>query len=106
MREETAMTLHLGGDTAVPIKDIIAIIDMQSALESDVNREFLEVAREEDFIKEVYKGEHKTFVLAEINNKTAIFLSPISSATLLKRCGLYGGVLTKRIQDLEQGRTL
>jgi hypothetical protein len=86
------MILHLGGDTAVPLKDIIAIFDMSSALLSDVNREFLEVAREEGFVKEVCKGEYKTFILAEINNKTAIFLSPISSATLLKRSGFYGGV--------------
>lgn len=86
------MILHLGGDTAVPLKDIIAIFDMESGHKSDINREFLQVAREEGFIKEVCKGEHKTFVLAEINNKTAIFLSPISSATLLKRSGFYGGV--------------
>jgi len=79
------MILHLGGDIAVPLKDIIAILDMTSALQSDVNREFLEVAREEGFIKEVYKDEFKTFILAEINNRTAIFLSPISTATLLKR---------------------
>jgi len=79
------MILHLGGDIAVPLKDIIAIFDMPSALKSDVNREFLEVAREEGFIKEVSKGENKTFVLAETKNKTVIYISPISSATLLKR---------------------
>jgi len=86
------MILHLGGDVAVPLKDIIAIFDINSALKSDVNREFLDVAREEGFIKEVFKGEPKTFVLAEINNKTAIFLSPISSATLLKRSGIFVGI--------------
>lgn len=88
------MILHLGGDIAVPLKDIIAIFDVHSTLKSDVNREFLEIAREEGFIKEVSKGEYKTFVLAETNNRTAIYLSSISSATLLKRSGLYGNVST------------
>ncbi|NLI60942.1 MAG: DUF370 domain-containing protein [Clostridiales bacterium] len=79
------MTLHLGGDVVIPMKDIIAIFDMPTSTISEINNEFLEIAKEEGFIEKISDEIPKTFVLAELKHKTMIFLSPISSSTLLKR---------------------
>ncbi len=79
------MTLHLGGNTIVPIKDIIAIIDVEIIKDSVVNREFIQVAKDEGFIVDVSKEEAKSLVLTESGKNTVIYMSPISSTTLLKR---------------------
>lgn len=69
------------------MKDVIAIFDLEISDISKTNKEFLDIAREEGFIKTVSEEDPKTFILSEINNKTMIYLSPISSSTLLKRTG-------------------
>ena len=79
------MILHLGEDAVVPMEDIIAIIDMKADCNSAVNQEFMHIAEEEGFIQCISEDAPKSFVLAEMNKKTVLFLSPISSATLLKR---------------------
>lgn len=81
------MTLHLGGDVVIPMKDVIGIFDLEASQNIEVNNEFLEIAREEGFIKKISDDMPKTFVLAELGHRTMIFLSPISSSTLLKRTG-------------------
>lgn len=86
------MILHLGGDVVVPVEDIIAIIDMATTDQTAINREFLKTAEEEGFIRNFSEDPPKTFVLAEIKKKTVIFLSPISSVTLLKRSGFVEGI--------------
>ena len=80
------MFLHLGGSIIVPIKDIIAIIDISSK-KSKIIQEFLKIAAEEDFIEKTSDDPSKTIVIAETNKKSKVFLSPISSATLYKRTG-------------------
>lgn len=86
------MILHLGGDAVVPVEDIIAIVDMETTDQADVNREFLRTAEEEGFIRTISEDPPKSFVLAEIKAKTVIFMSPISSVTLLKRSGFIDGI--------------
>lgn len=88
------MVLHLGGDVVVPIKDIIAIFDFDTAEASEINKEFIDIAREEGFIRKVSDDDPKTFVLVESRNKTMMYMSPISSSTLLKRSGFVEGIST------------
>lgn len=78
------MYLHLGGDVTVSMKDIIAIIDIDSKI-PQINKDFLKTAEEEGFIIKTSKDKPKTFIIAEVNGKSKVFLSQISSATLLKR---------------------
>lgn len=85
------MILHLGGDVVVSMKNIIAIFDMETINTSRINREFFHVAEEEGFIRRVSDDEPKTFILAEIDKKSVVFLSPISSSTLLKRSSFVEG---------------
>jgi len=79
------MILHLGGDVVIPLKDVIAIIDLDNSNDSVINKEFLSIAEEEGFIRRISDDEPKSFILAEIDKKSVIFLSPISSVTLVKR---------------------
>lgn len=79
------MYLHLGGDTVVAMKDIIAIFDLDLTTTSKITREFLHVAEEEGFVINVSDDLPKSYILTENNNESRVYISPISAATLLKR---------------------
>lgn len=80
------MFLHLGENVVVPLKEVIAIFDINSTTSIDT-RHFLKIAEEEGFIKRITEDEPKSFILTERNKKSIIYLSPISSVTLVKRSG-------------------
>jgi extracellular matrix regulatory protein B len=79
------MFLHLGENVVVPIKDIIGIFDMETSMYSSDTIQFLRMAEEDGFVSRVTKDKPKSFVIAEVDKKSKIFLSPISSSTLAKR---------------------
>lgn len=80
------MFLHLGGDTVISQKDIIAILDLDVTTTSKITREFLHIVEEEGFVVNVAPEDlPKSYILAEVNKETRVFISPISTATLLKR---------------------
>jgi hypothetical protein len=82
---EDNMYLHLGGDLAILVKDVIAIIDVNLIKRSKITEEFFKMAEEEGFVVNNFKEEPKSIIIAEINKKSKVFLSPISSVTLNKR---------------------
>jgi hypothetical protein len=86
-REDKLMFMHLGGDVVISLKDIISIMDIESSNASSNTREFLKTAEDEGFIRRISEDEEKSFILAEKDKKTIIYLSPISSVTLCKRAG-------------------
>ena len=76
------MFLHLGGDVVVDEKDVIAIIDIESATLAATTRDFLRVVEENGSITSIgEKGKEKSFVITA----DSVYLSPISSFTLMKR---------------------
>ncbi len=79
------MFLHIGGDVVIPIKDIIAIFDLEKTTISKDTREFLRTAEEEGFVESISDDLPKSFVLTETDKNSKIYLSPISSTTLQKR---------------------
>ncbi len=79
------MFLHIGGDIVIPIKDIIAIMDIESTTISKDTKDFLSIAEEEGFIESISNDLPKSFIITEIEKKSKIYLSPISSVTLQKR---------------------
>ncbi|WP_027626044.1 extracellular matrix regulator RemB [Clostridium lundense] len=79
------MFLHLGENVVVPLKDIIGIFDMETSMYSSDTTQFLRMAEEDGFVERITKEKPKSFIIAEVNKKSKIFLSPISSATLTKR---------------------
>lgn len=86
------MFLHIGGDFVVPIKNVIAIMDLESTTLSKDTRDFLSIAEEEGFIESISDDIPKSFIITEIDKKSKIYLSPISSITLQKRSGFVDGI--------------
>ena len=79
------MFLHIGGDVVIPLRNIIAIFDIDSTTISKDTKEFLRIAEEEGFIKSISDDLPKSYVITESEKKSIIYLSPISSVTLQKR---------------------
>lgn len=79
------MFLHLGENVVVPIKDVIGIFDIETSTYSSDTSQFLRLAEEDGFVERITKDRPKSFVIAEVDKKSKIFLSPISSVTLSKR---------------------
>ena len=79
------MFLHLGENVVVPIKDVIGIFDLQSTKYSSDTNQFLRMAEEDGFVERITKENPKSFVIAEVDKNSKIYLSPISSTTLTKR---------------------
>ncbi|QGU93754.1 DUF370 domain-containing protein [Clostridium bovifaecis] len=79
------MFLHLGENVVVPLKDIIGIFDIETTMYSTDTIQFLRMAEEDGFVERITKENAKSFVVAEVNKKSKIYLSPISSSTLTKR---------------------
>lgn len=87
------MFLHLGSDVVVNMADVIAILDLDVTSTSKITREFLAVAEDEGFVVNVSEDLPKSFVITEIDKKSRVFVSPISTATLLKRAKSNGGII-------------
>lgn len=82
------MFLHLGENVAIPIKDIIGIFDIDSSMYGSDTAQFLRLAEEDGFVERITKEKPKSFVIAEVNKMSKVYLSPISSSTLTKRTGM------------------
>lgn len=73
------MYIHLGEDVLVRSKDIVAIIDKESAGSSKYAEEFLE--RQDHSVINLSKGSYKSVVVTT----EKIYFSPLASGTLKKR---------------------
>ncbi|GLC30474.1 extracellular matrix regulator RemB [Clostridium omnivorum] len=82
------MFLHLGENVVVPIKDVIGIFDMETSMYSSDTIQFLRMAEEDGFVERITNEKPKSFIIAEVDKKSKVFLSPISSATLGKRTSM------------------
>lgn len=84
------MYLHLGQDTAIRTEDIIGIFDLDNTTISKNTRNYLARAQKEGQIINVTYELPKTFVVCRKKGryeKSVVYISQISSATLLKRTG-------------------
>ncbi|GAA0178235.1 DUF370 domain-containing protein [Clostridium sediminicola] len=79
------MFLHLGENVVVPLKDVIGIFDVETTMYSSDTRQFLRLAEEDGFVEKITEERPKSFIIAEVEKKSKVYLSPISSATLTKR---------------------
>lgn len=81
------MYLHLGAETILPIRDIVAIINLASANLSEINKEFIQVAELERVLEKVSDSEqNKTCVITG----KKVYLTSISASTVAKRMANYG----------------
>ncbi|MDQ0271973.1 extracellular matrix regulator RemB [Cytobacillus purgationiresistens] len=73
------MYIHIGEDVLIRTKDLVAIIDKESASSSKNTEEFLH--RDKGLLINLSKGDYKSIVITTDH----IYYSPLASATLKKR---------------------
>ncbi len=89
------MYIHLGRDTVVLLEDVIGIFDLDTATVVKTTRDYLAKAEKSGDVINITTELPKAFVVVKDNSRKsgqAIYLSQISSSTLLKRAeqnGLY-----------------
>ena len=79
------MYLHIGQNVVVPESSIIGIFDLDNTTGSHITRKFLSSAEKCGKVFSVSEELPKSFVVCGENNDIDIYLSQLSSQTLLKR---------------------
>ncbi len=79
------MYLHLGQDTVVKTDTVIGIFDLDNATVSKKTRDFLTRAEKDGKVVNVTYELPKSFIVCNDKGKTKVYISQISSVTLLKR---------------------
>ena len=79
------MYLHLGQDTVVRDCDIIGIIDLDITTQSIRTRNYLNTAEKRGEVRYVTEDLPKSFVVAGQRASQRVYISQLSTATLLKR---------------------
>ena len=86
------MYLHLGKDEIVPEHSVIGIFDLDQVSYGKRGREYLSRAEEEGVVLDVSGDLPKSFVVCRRDGRTTVYISQISTATLLRRASsLVGG---------------
>ena len=81
------MYIHLGNNTMIKLEEIIGIFDLDTASVSKRTRDFLKKAENSGNVITTSYELPKSFVVTKKNGETKIYLSQLSSGTLLKRTG-------------------
>ena len=81
------MFLHLGQDTVIIEDDIIGIFDLDTTTVSKPTRDYLKTMQKGVNVVNVSYDLPKSFIITckKKSKKKTMFISPISTATLLKR---------------------
>lgn len=79
------MYLHLGQNTIIPKTAVIGIFDMDNTTSSHLTRKFLNNMEKTGQIINIAEDIPKTFILCDDMGKITVYLSQLSSQTLLKR---------------------
>ena len=75
------MYLHIGNDCVVPCRELIGIFDIENTSVSKITQKYLYLAEKNGRVRYVSMEIPKSFVVTE----DAVYISPISAATLRKR---------------------
>ena len=79
------MYLHLGQDTVVRDCDVIGIFDLDITTQSIRTRNYLNTAEKRGEVRYVTEDLPKSFVVAGQRASQRVYISQLSTATLLKR---------------------
>ncbi len=77
--------LHLGKDTSIEIENIVGIFDLDTSTVSKHTREFLSICEKENRIVNVSYELPKSYILYDFSGEYSVYLSPLNTATLIKR---------------------
>lgn len=83
------MYLHLGENTVVRTDNIIGIFDMDTSTISKWTKDYLSNATKNKRVINVSMELPKSFVVCNENNEIKVYVSQISSQTLMKRKSNY-----------------
>ena len=79
------MYLHLAQDVIVNERTIVGVFDMDNSTVSRHTRAFLARAQREGRVVNVSLELPKSFIVCEENGRETVYISQISTATLLRR---------------------
>lgn len=80
------MYLHLGSSVVIRQRDVVGIFDLDNTTSSRITRDLLTRAQQEGRVVTVGDDLPKSFLLCRDEaGTTTVYLSQLSSATLLKR---------------------
>lgn len=79
------MYLHLGQDSVVPEKNVIAVFDLDNTSQSYLTRDFLKKAEKKGHVITVSDDLPKSFVVVSEKGESRVYLSQLAPATLQKR---------------------
>ncbi len=79
------MYIHIGQDILLKKKDIIGVFDLDTSTVMKKTRDFLNTAEKRGQVSVVGFDLPKTFILAGYKQNTKVYISQISTTTLLKR---------------------
>lgn len=80
------MYVHLGSDTVVRDCDIIGIFDIENTSVGRITKEYLSASGKRKSACYVSYDMPKSFVVSTRDGRERTYISPISPATLIKRC--------------------
>ncbi len=76
------MYVHLGGNQVVAIRDVVAVVDSRALGQSEINQEFVDLARKG---RRIHGGDQPAEWKALVVTVDGIYPSGISAATLARR---------------------
>lgn len=80
------MYLHIGASVVIPQGDVVGIFDLDNTTASRITRDFLAGAQQAGQVITAGEDLPKSFVLCQTpSGARRVYLSQLSSATLLKR---------------------
>lgn len=79
------MYLHLGQDTVITTESIVAMFDIDACTISKKTRDFLAMAEKKKQVVNVSYELPKSFVICEKNGETVVYITQLSTKTLLSR---------------------
>ena len=83
------MYLHIGASVVIPEQDVLGIFDLDNTTSSRITRNFLAQAQQAGQVIPVGEDLAKSFLLCrDKGGKVKVYLSQLSTATLLKRMEL------------------
>ena len=77
--------LHIGQNVVVPDTSVIGVFDIDNTTQSHITRAYLSGAEKAGEIQNIAEDIPRSFVVCVEDGRRVIYLSQLSSATLLKR---------------------
>lgn len=79
------MYLHLGAGAVVRSESIVGVFDLDNTSQSHLTRKYLTAAEKSGQVKNVAEDIPKSFVVCKDESGMRVYLSQMSTQTLLKR---------------------